>query len=246
MQLHVLRTSSAGNGYILENNDSALLIECGVRFSEVKKALGFKVWKIEGALLTHEHLDHARYVSDYLRHGIKVYSGAGTLEAMDVATHHNSVAVRSKQQLQFGSFQVMPFDVVHDTAQPFGFYINHPDIGNTLFVTDTNWLPFKFDGLNNLIIEANYCGEILDRNILEGYIPALVRDRVMRSHMSIKKLVGILKENDLSQVNNIVLIHLSDGNSNAADFERQVRQATGKTVIAADKNMTVNLNKTPF
>lgn len=245
MDLKVLKSSSAGNCYILDSDDSALIIECGVRFSEVRKALDYKVSKIEGALLTHEHLDHARHAENFMRHGVKVYSGAGTFERLGT-NNHNSVKVSARKEFDLGPFRVLPFETVHDVSEPLGYYIYHPQIGNTLFVTDTNKLAMKFAGLNNLIIEANYCGEILDHNILNGWIPQLVRDRVRRSHMSIQKLLCILEQNDLSGVNNIVLIHLSDGNSNARSFEQQVRDLTGKSVVAADKNMTIPINKTPF
>jgi DNA/RNA-binding domain of Phe-tRNA-synthetase-like protein len=57
----------------------------------------------------------------------------------------------------------------------------------------------------------------------------------------------MLKANNLSQVNNIVLIHLSDGNSDAEDFQKQVTELTGKTVYVADAGMIIdNFNKKPF
>jgi uncharacterized surface protein with fasciclin (FAS1) repeats len=64
--------------------------------------------------------------------------------------------------------------------------------------------------------------------------------------MSIETCKGLLEANDLTAVNNIVLIHLSDGNSNAADFKKQVQDLTGKTVHIAGKDMVIDLNKTPF
>ncbi len=39
MKLTVLNSNSKGNCYILQNEHEALVIECGVKFSEVKKAL---------------------------------------------------------------------------------------------------------------------------------------------------------------------------------------------------------------
>lgn len=56
MVLKVIGSGSSGNSYILETETSALCIEAGVRFSEVKKALDFNVSKIRGVLISHEHL----------------------------------------------------------------------------------------------------------------------------------------------------------------------------------------------
>ena len=64
MVLKVLGSSSQGNCYILENRDEALIIEAGVRFIEVKKALGFDIRKVSGCLITHQHNDHAKATSD--------------------------------------------------------------------------------------------------------------------------------------------------------------------------------------
>jgi hypothetical protein len=42
------------------------------------------------------------------------------------------------------------------------------------------------------------------------------------------------------------LIHLSDSNSNAGEFQQGIHDATGKTVHIAEKEMSLNFNKTPF
>ena len=59
--------------------------------------------------------------------------------------------------------------------------------------------------------------------------------RVMKSHMSIETAKEFLRVNDLSQVREIWLIHLSDGNSDAERFKREVAELTGKMVFVADK-----------
>lgn len=56
MVLKIISSSSRGNGYILESNASILLIEAGIPIMEVKKAIEFKVSKIRGVLISHEHL----------------------------------------------------------------------------------------------------------------------------------------------------------------------------------------------
>lgn len=56
MKLKVLGSGSSGNCYILENDTEALIIEAGVPFMEVKKALNFDIRKIQGVVISHEHL----------------------------------------------------------------------------------------------------------------------------------------------------------------------------------------------
>jgi phosphoribosyl 1,2-cyclic phosphodiesterase len=57
MKLHILNTGSVGNGYVLESDNSELLIiEAGVKLIDFKKAVNFNIEKISGMLVSHEHL----------------------------------------------------------------------------------------------------------------------------------------------------------------------------------------------
>lgn len=55
MRLTVLSTGSSGNGYLLETDNEILILECGVPFREVKKALNFDLSKIVGCFISHSH-----------------------------------------------------------------------------------------------------------------------------------------------------------------------------------------------
>lgn len=245
MRLKIIGSGSAGNGYILENDQEALLIECGVRFDKIMRALNFNLKKVRGCLVTHEHGDHAVAIHKVLGAGIDVYTSYGTIQALGVEKHHRSHAV-DNQPFQLGGFKVMTFDVKHDCADPVGFLIEHEECGLVLFLTDTYFIPYTFEGLNNILVEANYCQEILDQRLADGRGNAYVRDRVLSSHMSLKTCKELLVANDLTQVNNIVLIHLSDSNSHEERFIREVREVTGKAVSAARPGMELEFNKTPF
>lgn len=244
MILSILGSSSMGNCYIIQNETEALVLECGVSFTAVKKALDFNISKVIGALVSHEHGDHAKYINDFLDARIQVYSSAGTLSKLNLKSKFQPRVLSGKMKI--GNFTVVPFKVKHDAAEPIGFYINHPDTGNVLFATDTYFLPNRFANLNNILIEANYGTDLLKRNIEAGKVPSLLRDRTLQSHMSFETCKEALLANDLSQVNNIVLIHLSNGNSNAAEFQADMQAATGKTIHIADSGMQIPFLKTPF
>ena len=47
-------------------------------------------------------------------------------------------------------------------------------------------------------------------------------------------------------MDNIVLIHLSDGNSDEERFVREVKEITGKPVYAANAGMVLDLSKQPY
>lgn len=246
MQLKVVGSSSKGNCYILENDKEALILECGVPFIETKKAIDFNLHKVSGCLITHEHKDHCKAVEDVLKASIPVFASEGTIKAMNISGYKKPNIVQAKKWYQIGNYNVYPFNVEHDCAEPLGFLIQHEECGNVLFATDTYYLRYVFNGLNNIIIECNYRLDILKNNINQGKIPASLENRTIESHMEFSTCLKALKENDLSAVNNIVLIHLSDGNSNANEFREDIHKATGKRVHIADKGLILKFNKTPF
>lgn len=243
--LKVLGSSSSGNCYILETDNTALILECGVAFKEVKRALNFKLNKVCGALVTHEHLDHCAFVRHFTAAGIDVFGSKGTLDAFDYQSHRLHYMLPNVKH-QVGEFTIMPFDVKHDCKQPFGYLIQHADCGTVLFLTDSYYSPVKFKGLNNILVEANYSSAILAQRSFDNELNSYVKDRVIKSHMSLETCMELLGANDLSKVNNIVLIHLSDLNSDAAFFKKQIEEQTGKAVHIAQKSLTIPFNKQPF
>lgn len=243
MELKVIGTGSKGNAYLLENGQEALLLECGVHVKHIKQALNFNLSKLVGCVLTHEHGDHAKSIKEVMSAGVNVWATEGTHEALGTTMKHRAAMFVKGATYQLGNFKIKAFDVRHDAKDPCGFLINHPETGNVLFLTDTYYCPYTFRNLHNIIIEANYSHEVI-RVSLED--KEFLKNRVMESHMSLDTCIDFLKANDLSKVNNVVLIHLSDGNSDEKLFRSEVTAATGKNVTVADNGLVMNLNKTPF
>lgn len=75
--LKVVGTGSGGNCYLLTVNGQTLVIEAGVNFKSVKKALNFDLSGVVGVLVSHEHGDHADFVKDFVKFGKKVYTTNG-------------------------------------------------------------------------------------------------------------------------------------------------------------------------
>lgn len=246
MKLKVIGSSSAGNAYILENDREALLIECGLNIQKIKQAIGYNPRKVVGCLVSHEHGDHCKSVKEVLGLSIPVYASYGTHQAMQTEGHHRARFLHEGVAETIGGFKVKAFNVKHDAAEPMGFLINHNETGVVLFLTDSYYSEYKFEGLNNIIIEANYCQTIIDRRLQEGTNPKFLRDRVITSHMSLATCKELLKANDLTNVNNIVLIHLSDGNSDSKRFKKEVGEVTGKPVYIAEPGLLIDFNKNPF
>lgn len=245
MRLNVLGSDSNGNCYVLQNDKEALIIEAGVRFSEVKKALKWQLSKVVGAVITHEHNDHAKYVRDFVSNGITVLALPSVFKAKVIDSLSFRKEIEPMHGYIVGGFKVFAMPVCHDVPCV-GFIIEHEDMGRMLFVTDTMMLEYRVPGLNHILLEANYAEDILDTKIKAGSVPLSMKPRLIHSHMEIETTKGILRANDLSGVNEIVLIHLSNGNSDERRFVREVQETSGKPVYAAVAGLELNLSKNPY
>lgn len=245
MKLHVLGSSSSGNGYILEGETSALVVEAGVPFLVAKKALNFDISKIEGVLISHCHNDHAGRANEYAAAGIQIYATFDTLQGLDQRYSYRYNQARAGAKYFLNEFSIVPFEVVHDVPC-LGYLIKHEECGLTCFITDSMYSPAVFPGLNNILCEANYMEDVLFDNTMSGVIAPSLAERIRQSHMSFETCVEFLKSNDLSAVHNIILLHLSNQNSNAGLMQKQVQAQFGKTVRIAEKGALLELNKVPF
>lgn len=238
MVLEILGSSSSGNCYLLKNNDEVLIIEAGVDIEKVKKALDFDFSKVAGLILTHEHGDHAKYANDFMRLGIDVFATYGTHKAIKHINTPHRKFIKQFDSFSLGNFFIKSFATYHDTLEPVGFLINHSDIGNLLFCTDSKKLPYTFKDLDHIMIEANY-----DFNLIPK---SAIRDRVYQNHMEIGTAIQFLENNNLSNVKNIVLLHLSHSNSNEMVFKQRVERLTNASVFVANEGLRLSLNKDYF
>ena len=246
MKLKILGSSSAGNAYVFDNGKEALLVECGMPYKSIQKAVNFDISRFVGAIVSHEHGDHAKHLHKVLDTRIPCYMSAGTATALRIEENALVRYTEEFKAYRLGGFTIQGFSVQHDAAEPFGYLIHHEEMGTVLFATDTYYLKYKFAGLSNILIECNYRLDILEENVEAGRIVKPQRDRTIRSHLSYETCKEILVANDLSKVYNIVLIHLSPGNSNASEFLKGIKELTGKNVHIADKGMEIDINKSPF
>jgi phosphoribosyl 1,2-cyclic phosphodiesterase len=245
MKLQVLNSNSSGNCYLLiSDKNEILIIEAGVRLNSVKKALDFDLSGIEGLIASHGHQDHFKFAKDYLNAGIKIFTSKEAILESGIKSY-NFVPVTEKVMFTAGTYSILPFDVVHD-CKCFGYVINHKEMGTIVFITDTHYCPYSFKNLNNILIEANYKKEILDQNVDRGITHFSIRNRVIKSHMEIERTKDFLSANDLSKINNIVLIHLSDSASDENLFKSEIENLTCKTVHIAKPGLNISFNKIPF
>lgn len=223
MQIHVYHSSSAGNLYRADD----LLLEAGVSIREIKRALEFRLSEIRACLITHEHGDHAKGAADLMRAGVDCYMGPETAAGLGLKGHRLHI-VRPKEQFRVGGWTILPFALVHD-VENFG-YLMAKGKERVVFLTDTNFCPYRFKGLTHVLIGVDFDADILKENALSGEVDTERAKRTLKNHMSIETALRFFRANDMSQVQAIYLIHLSDSNSNAEQFKKAVERVSGRPV----------------
>lgn len=231
MKIRVIASGSAGNCYVLETNQGSLLIEAGIPINRIKKALNYDFSNIQGCLLTHEHMDHAKAIKDIANLGIDIYSSRGTFKALGYEGYR-FVPTEAKTPIKIGEFQVMAFDTQHDVVEPFGYLIKQGN-NKLLFATDTFYLKYRFKDLTHIVIECNYVESVVNDLVEKKLIDINRIKRTIQSHMSLENLIEFLKINDLSKVKELHLIHLSNETSDVNIIRREIRKVyKGKLIIA--------------
>ena len=225
MRFEALASSSAGNAYVVSDEETHILLECGISHNKLQKLSGFSLSEFQACLVSHEHKDHAKAVEELISRGMVVYMSQGTAEALET---EGAELIENMEQFNVGSLDIVPFTTFHDAREPLGFLIKSRVDGDVLaFATDTVNLRYKFPGLNILAIEANY-----DKNILERCVkmPEKVRYRIANAHMEIDTLCDYLRSLDLSECREIHLLHLSDATSHEGHFINKVSRAVPKGI----------------
>lgn len=234
VKIITLASSSAGNCYQIDDNGSMLLLEAGIPFKQMQKKVSFQTQKIQAVLVTHEHLDHAKYVQQYLDNGMTVYMTEGTRQALNIE-HYRLKTIKYNEQFNVGAFTIKAFKTIHDANQPCGYIIRTKEDKRILFATDTRYILQMLPRVTHLMIETNYDEGYLDERVQNGDIHRGDAARVIKTHMSLQTALKYLNhENfDNSHLEKVILIHLSNRNALEDKFRTEIQKATGAIVEIA-------------
>jgi phosphoribosyl 1,2-cyclic phosphodiesterase len=236
--LKVLSSGSHGNCYLLQCANETLILELGIKWGDILKGLNYNLGCVCGCLCSHLHSDHSRSIQNAISFGLSVYS------CEEVANTYVGVeTLNLKEKTRIGKgFIVQPIKLFHN-VECYGFLIQHEEFGKIVFATDTNSVPYKFKGVQHWLLESNYDNDILIDNACNDVYSRSASE----NHLEINDTIEVLKRNYSSELQNVVLIHLSSGNSNEKDFKERVQQELGfDRVWVANNGMEIELNKSEF
>lgn len=238
-KLTVCGSSSHGNSYILDTGDEILLIEAGVDKSIILQALNYDLTRVTACIATHYHSDHLkRQTLKWLRQsGIPVYS------SVSVAEKYPKVKVlEPMKKYRIGSFTILPLSVPHGDCPNLAYHITLPNGETCLFCTDCEGFPYTLKNINHIFIEANWSEDV----IINKFANNEQSNSSYNTHLSLNRCIDVLKRLYSSALSTVVLLHLSDNNSDENAFKKAIFEQCGIRCEIAEKGKVFELSSDSF
>lgn len=162
----------------------------------------------------------------------------GTKENVTFKDRYSHIihSINYKENFKVGTWTIKAFKVQHDAAEPCGYLLQSVHGFKLLFITDTYYCRYKFNGITHMMLEVNYVYEDMQNNVQNGVLhPGLAR-RIMKSHFSLEHAVGFIRANDIEALKEIHLIHLSNTNSDAMKIKEEIQKVAGVPVYIGGLN----------
>lgn len=232
-------SGSSGNSYAIKCNNETLLLELGLPCKEILRGLNYNINDVVGCLVSHAHSDHADQstINKLIQYNIPIYSCEETRKI-----HKRITTIKKRLKTTIGGFKIQAIPLKH-SCECYGYVIEHQEIGKLVFATDCSEFCYRIKNVNHWLIECNWSEDVLIDN--------MCNDAEMRSrheqHLELEDTILALKENFSSSVNTIVLLHLSNGNSNEQMFKQRVSEELGFfNIHVAKKDLSLHLEKEEF
>ncbi len=253
MNFCVLGSGSKGNCTYVEAGTTSLLIDAGFSGKEITSRLASinrSPADLDAIIVTHEHGDHIQGVGVLSRkYHLPIYANTGTHRGASkrVKQLYQQIEFTTGQRFTLGGFDIHPFRISHDTNDPVGFVIRAGNL-SLGYCTDTGRITkligFHVRSCQALILEANHDPQML----MDGPYPLPLKQRVKSSqgHLANSDAAHFLAELSNSQLQYVVLAHLSETNNHPSLVHTQLQQAlqqlsTTYAIVLADQG-----NPTPL
>jgi phosphoribosyl 1,2-cyclic phosphodiesterase len=234
LRFSLLGSGSSGNATVISTEAVSILIDNGLSYRQFclrAAAIGFNPESLSAVMITHEHADHVAGVGVLARKlGIPVYLTPATHESLPelVGTLQNVVHFEAGDSIPIGNLEIQSFAIAHDAADPVSFAVrsNGAKLG---LATDlghpSNVVKQCLASSNALVIESNYCPELLRK----GHYPAQVQQRIRSrvGHLSNQDMNSLLCDLLHEHLHTVVLVHISENNNHPELARSMAARALG-------------------
>ena len=227
-RIYPLFSSSKGNSTYIGSRESGILIDDGVSFTRLKKALelnGLSLEAIKAVFITHEHSDHINGLKVLTKKiNAPVFARGRTLEYLCKGEHLNGEYSEMTEGTEVCGMRVESFPTPHDSRESCGYKITFPDGKTAAVCTDLGYVTDEVEsallGTDCVLLESNYDVEML-RN---GIYPFHLKTRIFgkTGHLSNPDSGAFAAKLIKSGTTRIILGHLSQENNTPEIAERTV------------------------
>ena len=246
-----LYSGSGGNAAYLETPGARILIDAGKCARTLMSSLssvGVPIDTVDAIFVTHEHSDHVKGLSTFLKKNpLPVYGAAATLDFLDangIVPPSCELNTLEGREEDVGAFGVQSFPTSHDVPCV-GYRIHTPDGKTMTIATDLGVLTppvhEALSGCDLVALESNY-----DLHMLRsGPYPYYLRARIesTRGHLSNDECSAKLLELIQEGCKKFALCHLSQENNTPALALQTVFNTLGAAGVVPEKDCIVQAQR---
>ncbi len=218
MKVCVIASGSKGNMTYVSAGNTNILIDAGISLLNASKRVkDIDLSTITDILITHEHSDHIGFLDTVLKKtNANLYINKNSFKALRVDIKDHLVGrkiafIEGDSCYRIGDVEVCTLNLLHDTANIFGFIIMHEGRKFGYF-TDTGIFPSRYkhllSSLDCFVIEANHNVEMLINS--DRDIRLINRILSTSGHLSNQVCFELLRETLSDQNKYIILGHVSE------------------------------------
>ncbi len=250
-QFQSFGSGSSGNAYVIRTDGAQIMIDAGVRIRKLRKMLreyGVSTGKIDGILVTHNHIDHVRSLGILSsKDKVRVFLTEGTLKGIrsnpritKKPNPDTTTLIEKGKPFMIGDVEVTAFSVPHDAVDNVGYMLRHNKTHFCL-VTDCGHWTEEIDAYvkeaTHLVVESNYDEQMLTN----GPYPIFLQNRIRSNHghLSNPEAADVIRRHG-HHLRNIWLCHLSDHNNTHTLALQNALDAWAETT--GDKTATPDAN----
>jgi phosphoribosyl 1,2-cyclic phosphodiesterase len=218
MRFASLGSGSKGNGTLISQGNTTILVDCGFSAKETEKRLqkmACDAADLSAIVVTHEHGDHINGIRVLARkYQLPVYATAGTAGCLSADLIDYIHEFSCHESFEIDDIEVNPFPVPHDAREPSQFVFSDGQrcIG---LLTDvgmiTPVIEQALSGCHALLLEANHDITMLDNGEYPDHLKYRVSGKM--GHLNNVQSSSLLKKIDTSQLQHIMAMHLSEKNN---------------------------------
>lgn len=188
LEITILASGSTGNSALVRTKTASFLVDAGLSTKELTlrlAACGLEPRNLSAILVTHEHGDHTRGLSQWAKkHATPIYCNRQTATILrDKVMDFNGWKIfETGTEFALEDCSIRSFLVPHDAVEPVGFVIQSR--GRSFgFLTDlghaTTLVTESLRGVEGLLIETNYDDDLLQQDTKR---PWAIKQRIQSRH----------------------------------------------------------------